>query len=563
MSLEVQMMIRNQANETRDALSTVVTWETEIERRDQELISLAQKGKYGYEQPKNTNRPNAPPKVTKTQPKKVEIESDNKEQNAEKETKNVSSNRSSVPRTYDQWASLDAKLKRMEAEEKDDDDNDNKKMTPEDHKNMGNKYFKEKKYRQAITEFTKAIELDPSNAVYFYNRATVHYSLANYKECEKDSTEALRLDPRYIKAYFRRALARYDLGKGMSAIEDLEAAQNINPDLKEINDKLAEFRKSQGISADGKIKLVSEPKVKIIEEGKPSYNSQQEEYSGPKVQLIEDDDNNEAEPQPGKIQVVSEEKNHEPAKVSIVTEDEKPKPSKVSIVAEDDKPKPSKVSIVTEEEKPKPSKVSVVTEEEKPKPSKVDIFTEDEKPKPTKVDIVTEDKMSTQKETSANQDKTTKDEANKKALEEGLSLLNNDPVMQETPQKKEAPPQKQPELAKPKSGKIYRAWIDMFPEDFPERLSEMEPSELAMSIGNDCDGSVIKNIVKALSNFTPERKFSYLKAVANLSDFSILKFDPEVQGIKSTVKEMLDGLPSDLIDADDLSKCKKTWGVAK
>lgn len=54
-----------------------------------------------------------------------------------------------------------------------------------------------------ICHFFSAIEMDPTNAVYFCNRAAARSKLNKHHEAIEDCTTALMLDPSYSKAYGR------------------------------------------------------------------------------------------------------------------------------------------------------------------------------------------------------------------------------------------------------------------------------------------------------------------------------------------------------------------------
>lgn len=56
-----------------------------------------------------------------------------------------------------------------------------------------------KHYHEAVDEYSKAIELDPSNAVYHSNRSFAHLRLEEYGSAAVDATKAIELDPKYAK----------------------------------------------------------------------------------------------------------------------------------------------------------------------------------------------------------------------------------------------------------------------------------------------------------------------------------------------------------------------------
>lgn len=103
-------------------------------------------------------------------------------------------------------------------------------------KEMGNKFFKEKKFVQAIECYSRSVALQPS-AVSYANRAMAYIKIRRFKEAESDCTEALALDDRYIKAYSRRGTARKELGNYLGAVADAEFALRLEPDNKELKEQ--------------------------------------------------------------------------------------------------------------------------------------------------------------------------------------------------------------------------------------------------------------------------------------------------------------------------------------
>ncbi|XP_027366389.1 RNA polymerase II-associated protein 3 isoform X2 [Abrus precatorius] len=100
-------------------------------------------------------------------------------------------------------------------------------------KDLGNEFFKQKKFKEAIDCYSRSIALSPT-AVAYANRAMASIKLRRFQEAEDDCTEALNLDDRYIKAYSRRATARKELGKIKESMEDAEFALRLEPNNQEI-----------------------------------------------------------------------------------------------------------------------------------------------------------------------------------------------------------------------------------------------------------------------------------------------------------------------------------------
>ncbi|GKV34135.1 hypothetical protein SLEP1_g42547 [Rubroshorea leprosula] len=108
-------------------------------------------------------------------------------------------------------------------------------------KELGNEYFKQKKFKEAIDCYSRSIALSPS-AVAYANRGMAYVKLKKFQEAEDDCTEALNLDDRYIKAYSRRSTARKELGKLKESIEDAEFALRLEPNNQEIKKQHAEVK---------------------------------------------------------------------------------------------------------------------------------------------------------------------------------------------------------------------------------------------------------------------------------------------------------------------------------
>jgi small glutamine-rich tetratricopeptide repeat-containing protein alpha len=60
-----------------------------------------------------------------------------------------------------------------------------------------------KKYDEAIDAYNKAIALDPTNPVYFSNRAAAYSSKGDHFSAIGDAEQALSVNPQFIKAYHR------------------------------------------------------------------------------------------------------------------------------------------------------------------------------------------------------------------------------------------------------------------------------------------------------------------------------------------------------------------------
>uniref|UniRef100_UPI00398EFB20 small glutamine-rich tetratricopeptide repeat-containing protein alpha-like isoform X1 n=1 Tax=Pristiophorus japonicus TaxID=55135 RepID=UPI00398EFB20 len=115
----------------------------------------------------------------------------------------------------------------------------------------GNEQMKIENYQSAVDYYTKAIELNPSNAVYFCNRAAAFSKLGNYTGAVEDCEKAIAFDPSYSKAYGRMGLALASLNKYNEAVEFYKKALELDPDN--------ESYKANLIIAEQKIKDAPSP----------------------------------------------------------------------------------------------------------------------------------------------------------------------------------------------------------------------------------------------------------------------------------------------------------------
>jgi stress-induced-phosphoprotein 1 len=74
-------------------------------------------------------------------------------------------------------------------------------------KAKGNEFFKAKDYGNAIEWYTKAVNADPANRVYYSNRAAAYTAQKNWELAKTDGELCIRCDPDWNKGYFRLATA--------------------------------------------------------------------------------------------------------------------------------------------------------------------------------------------------------------------------------------------------------------------------------------------------------------------------------------------------------------------
>ncbi len=106
------------------------------------------------------------------------------------------------------------------------------------HYDQGITYLQKGKLNKAISEFNKAVELNPENPDVYYNRGLAYIKKEQYDLAISDNTKAIELNPMANKAYYNRGLAYHDEGQLDKAFSDYTMAIELNPkDLYSYNNR--------------------------------------------------------------------------------------------------------------------------------------------------------------------------------------------------------------------------------------------------------------------------------------------------------------------------------------
>ena len=85
---------------------------------------------------------------------------------------------------------------------------------------------------EAVTIFSKVIELDPSWAEAWNKRATVLYLLGEFQKSQDDIDKVLELEPRHFGALAGQGLVNIQLKNFEKAIRSYKQAQEIYPSMR-------------------------------------------------------------------------------------------------------------------------------------------------------------------------------------------------------------------------------------------------------------------------------------------------------------------------------------------
>jgi len=88
-------------------------------------------------------------------------------------------------------------------------------------------------YKGALAAFTKAIELDPTKAAFFSDRAAIYNLLKQSKRALADADQAIRLNPQLSQAYVIRGDCYVGSHQFKRALEDYAEAIRLDPKNKD------------------------------------------------------------------------------------------------------------------------------------------------------------------------------------------------------------------------------------------------------------------------------------------------------------------------------------------
>ncbi len=90
--------------------------------------------------------------------------------------------------------------------------------------NRGLEYQRKGQYDKAISDYSKAIEINPRDAEACYNRGNAYQINGQYDQAISDYNKAIEINPRYAKAYNNRGYAYYEKGEYDRACSDYQKA---------------------------------------------------------------------------------------------------------------------------------------------------------------------------------------------------------------------------------------------------------------------------------------------------------------------------------------------------
>ncbi|KAL5005699.1 hypothetical protein ScPMuIL_016857 [Solemya velum] len=102
-------------------------------------------------------------------------------------------------------------------------------VTSEDMKEKGNMFYVQHQYKEALKYYSEAINLCPTCASYYGNRAATLIMLCRYKDALEDARQAVQLDATFIKGHLREGKCHVKLGEVSSALRSYQQALQLDP----------------------------------------------------------------------------------------------------------------------------------------------------------------------------------------------------------------------------------------------------------------------------------------------------------------------------------------------
>eukprot|EP01117_Protostelium_nocturnum_P013778 TRINITY_DN5182_c0_g1_i1.p1 TRINITY_DN5182_c0_g1~~TRINITY_DN5182_c0_g1_i1.p1 ORF type:complete len:449 (-),score=151.58 TRINITY_DN5182_c0_g1_i1:30-1376(-) len=237
----MQAQIRENAQALQQYVNDLHAWQTQIKEKDNQLIQSS-KNERKIDVPIrdysnlifDSSSSVSPSSDSSTKPKREMPSLERVEEIASKIEKqkennvNSSSNQNKI-------------IPNQSSKEKEGDKERKEKSLIE--KEKGNQFLKEGKYPNAIVAYTSSINLDPTNALSYANRALVYLKLKEWEKAEEDCNDAIIIDNKYAKAFARRGTARLSMKRYYEAIDDFQEVLTLEPGNKEAIGELAKIDK--------------------------------------------------------------------------------------------------------------------------------------------------------------------------------------------------------------------------------------------------------------------------------------------------------------------------------
>ncbi|XP_034033674.1 stress-induced-phosphoprotein 1 [Thalassophryne amazonica] len=135
-------------------------------------------------------------------------------------------------------------------------------------KNKGNEAFQKGDYPVAMKHYTEAIKRNPNDAKLFSNRAACYTKLLEFQLALKDCEDCIKLEPTFIKGYTRKGAALEAMKEYSKAMDAYQKALELDSTSKEATEGLQRCMISQAMRNDSpeevKKRAMADPEVQQI-----------------------------------------------------------------------------------------------------------------------------------------------------------------------------------------------------------------------------------------------------------------------------------------------------------
>ena len=107
--------------------------------------------------------------------------------------------------------------------------------------NRGDAYFQKKQFDKALSDHSKAIEINDKEALAYYRRGAVYVQMKDLDRAIADYSASIAINPQDASSYYNRAVAFASKGEKSRAIADLRKVLALDPMAPDAKSALKDF----------------------------------------------------------------------------------------------------------------------------------------------------------------------------------------------------------------------------------------------------------------------------------------------------------------------------------